>query len=47
MSDQFVRVALEGCVVVEVQAAPRWAYTIGLSQSLQHPEVSGAAVVGG
>jgi hypothetical protein len=39
LSDQFVRIALEGCVMVAVDSTPEWAYTIGLAHSFDHPEL--------
>ena len=39
LSDEFVRIALHGFVMVAVEPAPTWAYTIGLLQSFDHPEL--------
>jgi hypothetical protein len=39
LSDEFVRIALHGFVMVAVQSTTPWAYTIGLLQSFDHPEL--------
>jgi hypothetical protein len=39
LSDEFVRIALHGFVMVAVESTPEWAYTIGLRQSFDHPEL--------
>jgi hypothetical protein len=39
MSDEFMRIALRGFTIVGVEASSPWAYTIGLMQSFNHPEL--------
>src|SRR3954454_23543479 len=50
LSRKFMSIAVDGWAAVAVEATPTWAYTIGLLQSFDHPELvitgrlSGAAV---
>ncbi|MEY2458368.1 MAG: hypothetical protein QOG30_198 [Acidimicrobiaceae bacterium] len=39
LNDEFVRVAVEGFVMVGVESESPWIYTIGLLQSYDHPEL--------
>ena len=39
LADEFVRMALDGYVMVSVEPEPTWAYTIGLLKSFDHPEL--------
>jgi hypothetical protein len=39
LSRKFMRIAVDGCTGVVVETTPMWAYTIGLKQSFDHPEV--------
>ena len=38
-SGEFVRIAVNGFTMIQVEANPRWTYTIGLVQSFSHPEL--------
>lgn len=39
MSDQFVRIAMRGYVLVGVEGPTSWSYSIGLVRSFEHPEL--------
>ena len=39
LRDEFMRIALDGFTVVLVESESPWAYTIGLTQSFDHPEL--------
>lgn len=39
LADEFVRIAIDGFVMIGVEGTPTWGYTIGLLQSFGHPEL--------